>query len=110
VNDGLLYDEQGRVVAELDASNNVLSTFVYGSSRMCPTTWSETGWCTHRQRLAWGRAARARHDQDGHAAVVERIDYDDWGNVTNLVDPECSVGGRRFAGSHSGLLAGFGSR
>ena len=30
VADGLLYDEQGRVVAELDGSNNVLSTFVYG--------------------------------------------------------------------------------
>jgi hypothetical protein len=30
IQDGLLYDEQRRVVAELDASNNVLSTFVYG--------------------------------------------------------------------------------
>ena len=28
--DGLLYDEQGRVVAELDGSNNVVSTLVYG--------------------------------------------------------------------------------
>ena len=28
IQDGLLYDEQRRVVAELDGSNNVLSTFV----------------------------------------------------------------------------------
>jgi hypothetical protein len=36
VNEGLLYDEKGRVVAELDGSNNVLSTFVYGLKHHVP--------------------------------------------------------------------------
>jgi hypothetical protein len=46
VNEGLLYDEQGRVVAELDGSNNVLSTFVYGLKPNVPDYMVRAGWST----------------------------------------------------------------
>ena len=65
VSEGLLYDEQGRVVAELDGSNNVLSMFVYGLKPNVPD-YMMRGGVAYRIVSDWRgrRAARARHDQD----------------------------------------------
>jgi len=94
VNEGLLYDEQGRVVAELDASSNVLSTFVYGLKPNVPD-YMVRGGVAYRIVSDWRGDVRLVLDttKTGAAAVVEQIDYDEWGNVVNLVDPSCSVGG-----------------
>jgi RHS repeat-associated protein len=94
VSDGLLYDEQGRVVAELDGSNNVLATFVYGLKPNVPD-YMVRGGVTYRIVSDWRGDVRLVLDttKTGQAAVVEQIDYDAWGNVANLVDPDCTVGG-----------------
>ncbi len=93
VNEGLLYDEQGRVVAELDGSNNVLSTFVYGLKPNVPD-YMVRGGVAYRIVSDWRGDVRLVLDttKTGAAAVVEQIDYDEWGNVVNLVDPSCSLG------------------
>jgi YD repeat-containing protein len=93
VQQGLLYDEQRRVVAELDGSNNVVSTFVYGLKPNVPD-YMVRGGTTYRIVSDWRGDVRVVVDttKTGAAAVVEQIDYDEWGNVTNLVDPACSLG------------------
>ena len=43
----------------------------------------------------------------GAAAVVQQIDYDAWGNVTNLVDPNCTVGGTALCFHPFGFAGGL---
>jgi YD repeat-containing protein len=57
VNNGLLYDEQRRVVAELDGSNNVLSTFVYGLKPNVPD-YMVRGGVTYRIVSDWRGSVR----------------------------------------------------
>jgi RHS repeat-associated protein len=42
----------------------------------------------------------------GSAAVVQQIDYDEWGNVINLVDPACSLGGTALCFQPFGFAGG----
>jgi len=107
VMDGLLYDEQGRVVAELDGSNNLLSTLVYGLKPNVPD-YMVRGGVTHRIVSDWRGDVRLvlNTTQTGAAAVVEQIDYDEWGNVTNLVDPACTVGGTALCWQPFGFAGG----
>ena len=108
VADGLLYDEQGRVVAELDASNNVLSTFVYGLKTNVPD-YVVSGGTAYRIISDWRGDVRLvlNTTLKGAAAVVQQIDYDGWGNVTNLVDPSCSVGGTALCFQPFGFAGGI---
>jgi RHS repeat-associated protein len=108
VNEGLLYDEQGRVVAELDGSNNVLSTLVYGLKPNVPDYMARGG-VAYRIVSDWRGDVRLVLDttKTGAAAVVEQIDYDEWGNVVNLVDPSCSQGGTALCWQPFGFAGGI---
>jgi RHS repeat-associated protein len=75
-----LYRDQLSPIAELDGSGNLVSRFVYGSSKRVPDAI-----------LRGGTAYRVIRDQlesprlivdSTTGQVVERIDYDVWGNVT----------------------------
>jgi RHS repeat-associated protein len=108
VNEGLLYDEQGRVVAELDGSNNVLSTFVYGLKPNVPDYMVRAG-VAYRIVSDWRGDVRLVLDttKTGAAAVVEQIDYDEWGKVINLVDPVCAQGGTALCFQPFGFAGGI---
>jgi RHS repeat-associated protein len=45
--------------------------------------------------------------ETGSAAVVQEIDYDAWGNVTNFVDPGCTVGGTALCWQPFGFAGGL---
>ena len=107
VQDGLLYDEQGRVVAELDGSNNVLSTFVYGLKPNVPD-YMVRGGVAYRIVSDWRGDVRLVLNTalTGAAAVVQQIDYDEWGNVVDLVDPACTVGGTALCFQPFGFAGG----
>jgi RHS repeat-associated protein len=107
IQEGLLYDEQRRVVAELDAANNVVSTFVYGLKSNVPD-YMVRGGTTYRIVSDWRGDVRLVVDttKTGAAAVVEQIDYDEWGNVTNLVDPACTLGGTELCFQPFGFAGG----
>jgi hypothetical protein len=66
----------------------VLSTFVYGLKPNVPD-YMVRGGKTYRIVSDWRGDVRLVLDttKTGAAAIVQQIDYDDWGNVTNLVDP-----------------------
>jgi RHS repeat-associated protein len=108
VADGLLYDEQNRVVGELGASGSVLSTFVYGLKPNVPD-YMVNGGTTYRIISDWRGDVRLvlNTTETGTAAVVQRLDYDAWGNVTNLVDPDCSVGGTALCWQPFGFGGGL---
>jgi len=108
VEDGMLYDEQGRVVAELDGSNNVLSTFVYGLKPNVPD-YMVRGGTAYRIVSDWRGDVRLVLDttKTGAAAIVQQIDYDEWGNVINLVDPACTVGGTALCFQPFGFAGGL---
>jgi RHS repeat-associated protein len=108
IQEGLLYDEQRRVVAELDGSNNVLSTFVYGLKPNVPD-YMVHGGTTYRIVSDWRGDVRLVLDttKTGAAAVVQQIDYFEWGNVTNLVDPACTVGGTELCFQPFGFAGGI---
>jgi RHS repeat-associated protein len=108
VNEGLLYDEQGRVVAELDGSNNVLSTFVYGLKPNVPD-YMVRGGVAYRIVSDWRGDVRLVLDttKTGAAAIVEQIDYDEWGNVLSLVDPACSLAGTALCWQPFGFAGGL---
>jgi RHS repeat-associated protein len=108
IQQGLLYDEHRRVVAELDGSNNVLSTFVYGLKPNV-SDYMVRGGTTYRIVSDWRGDVRLVLDttKTGAAAVVEQIDYDEWGNVTNLVDPACTLGGTELCFQPFGFAGGI---
>jgi RHS repeat-associated protein len=95
-------------VAELDGSNNVLSTFVYGLKPNVPD-YMVHGGTTYRIVSDWRGDVRLVLDttKTGSAAVVQQIDYDEWGNVTNLVDPACTVGGTELCFQPFGFAGGI---
>jgi RHS repeat-associated protein len=88
---GFLYDDQLRIAAELDASNAVVSVFVYGARRNVPD-YMMRGGETYRIVSDWRGSVRSVVDASTGAAI-ETLDYDAWGNVTSLVDSTCSGAG-----------------
>lgn len=82
---GYLYREGGRLVAELNASNVVLSTFVYGARRFVPDFMVRDG-RTYRffcDRL--GSVRRVVEVESG--ALVQSLDYDEFGRVLRDTRP-----------------------
>ncbi|MBK9429525.1 MAG: hypothetical protein IPN65_03350 [Elusimicrobia bacterium] len=88
---GYLYDGQLRIVAELDGANNVTARYVYGTRPNVPE-WLEKG----------GQAYRIITDHLGSprlvvnaasGAIVQRMDYDSWGNITNDTNPGFQIFG-----------------
>lgn len=81
---GFLYDE-GNLVAQLDANNQVVSQFVYGSGSTSPD-YMVTGGVTYRifsDHL--GSPRLVVNSSTGQ--IVQRIDYDEFGNVINDTNP-----------------------
>jgi RHS repeat-associated protein len=105
---GFLYDG-GRVVAELDGSGNVVSQFVYGSNGVTPD-YMITGGVEYRiisdERGSVRLVVNATTGQ-----VLQRLDYDAFGNVTQDTNPGFQPFG--FAGGlydrNTGLVR-FGAR
>jgi RHS repeat-associated protein len=91
-------------VAELDGSNNVLSTFVYGLKPSVPD-YMVRGGVAYRIVSDWRGDVRLVVNS-ATAAVVQQLDYDEWGNVINLVDPSCTVGGTALCWQPFGFAGG----
>jgi RHS repeat-associated protein len=66
------------------------------------------GGTTYRIVSDWRGDVRLVIDttKTGAAAVVQQIDYDEWGNVTNLVDPACTLGGTELCFQPFGFAGG----
>jgi RHS repeat-associated protein len=80
---GWLYADQLRIVAELDGASNVVSRFVYGSKVNVPDYMTRNG-ITYRILSDHLGSPRLVVDTTT-GQVVQRTDYDEWGNVTNEV-------------------------
>jgi RHS repeat-associated protein len=82
---GFLYQGQLSVIAELDATGNVRSRFVYGSRKSVPDYMVKNGIA---YRLISDRLGSVRLVVNAMTgAVAQRIDYDEWGNVTLNTNP-----------------------
>ncbi|MDQ7010371.1 MAG: RHS repeat-associated core domain-containing protein, partial [Mariprofundaceae bacterium] len=82
---GFLYRDQLNPVAELDGAGNVVSRFVYGSKANVPDYMIKGG-VTYRIISDHLGSPRLVVDTST-GAIVQRMDYDDWGNVTNDTNP-----------------------
>ncbi|MBI5024953.1 MAG: hypothetical protein HZC18_08185 [Candidatus Omnitrophica bacterium] len=82
---GFLYDGQIQVVAELDGSNNVVSRFVYGTKGNVPD-YMVKGGVTYRIISDHLGSPRLIIDT-ATGAVVQQIDYDEFGNIVSDTNP-----------------------
>jgi RHS repeat-associated protein len=81
---GFLYDGE-KIIAQLNASNQIVSQFVYGTSSTTPD-YIVTGGATYRivgDQL--GSPRLVVNTTTG--AIAERIDYDEFGNLLQDTDP-----------------------
>ncbi|MBK9430387.1 MAG: hypothetical protein IPN65_07900, partial [Elusimicrobia bacterium] len=81
---GYPYDGQLRIVAEL-AANNVTARYVYGTRPNVPE-WLEKGGQTYRIITDHLGSPRLVVNATS-GAIVQRMDYDSWGNITNDTSP-----------------------
>ena len=82
---GFLRDEKGDILAELDGGNTVVSRFVYSELSATPESMSR-GTDTFRIITdALGSVRLVMHAQTG--AIAQRIDYDEWGQITLDTNP-----------------------
>ena len=111
VTQAFLYDGQLRPIAELDAGNNVVSRFIYGTKINVPEYLEKGG---RRYRIITDHLGSPRLivDVDGHTGdIAQRMDYDEFGNALVEVDPSFHPFG--FAGGiydHDTKLVRFGLR
>jgi RHS repeat-associated protein len=82
---GFLYYDQLNPVAELDGSGNVLSMFVYSSKANVPDYMAKNG-TTYRILSDHLGSPRIVVDV-ANGTVVQRMDYDEYGNVLTDTDP-----------------------
>jgi len=106
---GWLYANGLKPVAELDGSNNVASVFVYGTSGLTPDYMVKGGVQYRIIRDHLGSVRLVVNAQTGE--IVQRMDYDEWGRVTQDTNPGFQPFG--FAGglydADTGLVR-FGAR
>ncbi|MBK7575334.1 MAG: hypothetical protein IPI26_08795 [Elusimicrobia bacterium] len=88
---GYLYDGQLRIVAELDGANNVTARYVYGTRVNVPE-WLEKGGGTYRIITDHLGSPRLVVNATS-GAIVQRMDYDSWGNITNDTSPGFQIFG-----------------
>ena len=82
---GFLYRDDLRPVAELDGNNNVVSRFVYGTNQSVPDYMVRGG---QTYRLLTDHLGSVRLVVDtATGAVVQRLDYDEFGNVLLDTNP-----------------------
>jgi len=82
---GFLYKDALNPIAELDASNTVVSRFVYASKSHVPDYMMKGGTTYRIISDHLGSVRLVVNAADG--TVVQRMDYDAWGNVTNDTNP-----------------------
>ena len=106
---GLLYQNQLNAVAELDGAGNLVAQYVYGTKSNAPDVKTNG---TGTYRIISDHLGSPRlivNTADG--TVVERIDFDEWGNVMADTSPGATPFG--FAGglyeASTGLVR-FGAR
>lgn len=106
---GFLYKDQVNPIAVLDGSNNVIGRFVYGTKINVPDFMVKEG---KTYRIISDHLGSPRLVVDTETGgVVQRVDYDPWGNVIQDTNPGFQPFG--FAGGiydqHTELLR-FGAR
>ena len=82
---GWLYGNQLNPIAELDGSNQIVSTFIYGSRANVPD-YLVKGGVTYRiisDHLGSPRLVI----NTANGAVAQRLDYDEFGNITEDTNP-----------------------
>jgi len=82
---GFLYRDQLNPVSELDGAGNVVSRFVYGSKPNVPDYMIKAGVTYRIISDHLGSPRLVVNTADG--SIAQRMDYDDWGNVTNDSSP-----------------------
>ena len=82
---GFLYKDQLNPVAELDASGDVVSRFVYGDKAHVPTYMEKNGVSYRIISDHLGSPRLVVNSQTGD--IVQRMDYDVWGNVVLDTNP-----------------------
>ena len=106
---GWIYKDALKPIAETDASGNVVSFFVYGTSALSPDTMDKDGVTYRFIRDVQGSVRLVVDSATG--TIVQRLDYDSFGNV--LLD---TAPGFQPFGFQSGLydpdtaLVQFGAR
>jgi RHS repeat-associated protein len=106
---GLLYKDQLQPVAQLDADNNVVSVFTYGTRGNVPDFMTKNGQTYRFVVDHLGSVRLLVNAADG--SIAQRIDYDEFGNV--LLDTAPGFQPFGFAGglydADTGLVR-FGAR
>ncbi len=82
---GYLYRNQLNPIAELDGAGNVVSRFVYGSKVNVPDYMVKGGVTYRIISNQLGSPRLVINTTDG--SIAQRIDYDEWGNITNDTNP-----------------------
>jgi YD repeat-containing protein len=80
-----VYDLAGRVRGELDASGTMASRFIYGARRHVPDYIAKDG--VKLQLLTDARGSVRLVVDVASGQVVQRMDYDAWGNVLRDTSP-----------------------
>ena len=82
---GFLYKDQLNPIAELDGNNNVIIRFVYGAKANVPDYMVKGG---NTYRIISDHLGSPRLVINiGDGTVVQRMDYDTWGNVIQDTNP-----------------------
>lgn len=106
---GFLYRSGLQIVAELDASNNVVSRFVYGTRSNVPDYMIKSGVTYRIISDHLGSPRFVINSSNG--TIAQQMDYDEFGNVTSDTNPGFQPFG--FAGGlydeHTKLVR-FGAR
>ncbi|MGD1045724.1 MAG: Ig-like domain-containing protein [Bacteroidota bacterium] len=89
-----LYSSDLRIIAELDSLNQIVSRFVYTSSKNVPEYFVKSDTIYRIVTDHLGSVRQVVNTQTG--AIVQQIDYDEFGNVLNDSNPSYSPFG--FAG------------
>jgi RHS repeat-associated protein len=83
-----LYDGQLKVVGELDSQGNILAQFVYASMHYAPDYMIKYGADAGTYRIVSDHLGSLRLVIDvATGDVVQRMDYDEFGNVLNDTNP-----------------------
>ncbi|MGC8917660.1 MAG: RHS repeat domain-containing protein, partial [Thermoanaerobaculum sp.] len=76
---GFLYDDQLRIVAELDGQNQVVATFVYADGINVPALMTKGGRTYRLIKDHLGSVVLVVDTADG--TIIQEMRYDAWGNV-----------------------------
>jgi len=91
---GWLYDDQLRILAELDGTNNVVARFVYADGINVPELMEKGGRAYRLIKNQLGSVRLVVDVEDG--TIIQKMRYDAWGNVVFDSNPSFQPFG--FAG------------